>query len=108
MTVTRLFATATYGSRDAGGTRQPFSRARGTSSQATRTVAGYWCSSVTTTLFAALEVLEGKVIGECFPRHTNREFLRLFRRLDWEVPCKLTLHLILDNYGSHTHPNVKA
>jgi len=62
----------------------------------------------TTTLFAALHVLEGKVIGQCFPRHTNREFLRFLRRLDREFPRDLTLHLILDNYGTHTHPNVTA
>ena len=62
----------------------------------------------TTTLFAALQVLDGTVIGQCFPRHTNREFLRFLRRLDREFPPELTLHLILDNYGTHTHPNVKA
>ncbi len=62
----------------------------------------------TTTLCAALHVLEGTVIGQCFPRHTNREFLRFLRRLDREFPRDLTLHLILDNYGTHTHPNVKA
>src|SRR5215207_4219946 len=62
----------------------------------------------TTTLFAALNVLEGKVIGQCLPRHTNHEFLRFLRRLDREFPRDQTLHLILDNYGTHTHPNVKA
>ena len=62
----------------------------------------------TTTLFAALQVLEGTVIGQCFPRHTNREFLRFLRRLDHEFPRNLMLHLILDNYGTPTHPNVKA
>src|SRR5260221_2419205 len=62
----------------------------------------------TTTLFAALDVLEGKVIGQCLPHHTNHEFLRFLRRLDREFPRDLTLHLILDNYGTHTHPNVKA
>ena len=59
----------------------------------------------TTTLFAALNVLAGKVIGQCLPRHTNHEFLRFLRRLDREFPRDLTLHLILDNYGTHTHPN---
>ena len=58
----------------------------------------------TTTLFAALQVLEGKVIGQCFPRHTNREFLRFLRRLDREFPPKLTLHLILDTYGTTRIP----
>ena len=62
----------------------------------------------TTTLFAALNVLEGKVIGQCLPHHTNHEFLRFLRRLDREFPRTLTLHLILDNYGTHTHPNVTA
>src|SRR5215210_1845835 len=62
----------------------------------------------TTTLFAALHVLEGKVIGQCLPHHTNQDFLRFMRRLDREFPRDLTLHLILDNYGTHTHPNVKA
>ncbi len=62
----------------------------------------------TTTLFAALHVLEGKVIGQCLPHHTNHEFLRFLRRLDREFPRDLTLHLILDNYGTHTHPNVTA
>ena len=60
----------------------------------------------TTTLFAALNVLEGKVIGQCLPHHTNHEFLRFLRRLDREFPRHLPLHLILDNYGTHTHPNV--
>jgi len=53
-------------------------------------------------------VLEGKVIGQCLPHHTNHEFLRFLRRLDREFPRNLTLHLILDNYGTHTHPNVTA
>src|SRR5256885_1762194 len=60
----------------------------------------------TTTLFAALNVLEGKVIGQCLPRHTNHEFLRFLRRLDREFPRNLPLHLNLDNYGTHTHPNI--
>ena len=62
----------------------------------------------TTTLFAALDVLTGKVIGECLPRHRNGEFLRFLRRIDTEVPNGLAVHLILDNYGTHNHPNVKA
>src|SRR3989454_8086002 len=62
----------------------------------------------TTMLFAALHVLEGKVIGQCLPHHTNHEFLRFLRRLDREFARDLTLHLILDNYGTHTHPNVTA
>lgn len=60
----------------------------------------------TTSLFAALNVAEGKVFSECFPRHRHQEFLRFLRRLDREVPQPLELHLILDNYGTHSHPNV--
>ena len=62
----------------------------------------------TTTLFAALDVLTGKVIGECHPRHRNREFLRFLRTIDREVPKRQDIHLILDNYGTHGHPNVKS
>ena len=60
----------------------------------------------TTTLFAALNVLEGTVIADCMPRHRNQEFLKFLRRLDREFPAQ-DLHLILDNYGTHKHPNVK-
>jgi transposase len=62
----------------------------------------------TTTLFAALDVLTGKVIGQCQPKHRNTEFLRFLRRIDREVPSGLAIHLILDNYGTHKHPNVVA
>ena len=62
----------------------------------------------TTTLFAALEILEGKVIGQCFPRHRHQEFLRFLRRLDDEFPETVKLHLVLDNYGTHKHPKVQA
>jgi transposase len=62
----------------------------------------------TTTLFAALDVLTGKVIGKCFARHRHDEFLRFLRTIDMSVPRKLQVHLIVDNYGTHTHPNVKA
>jgi transposase len=62
----------------------------------------------TTTLFAALEVLTGRVIGQCHERHRNQEFLRLLRRLDHEFPGKTPLHLVLDNYGTHKHANVRA
>jgi len=62
----------------------------------------------TTTLFAALEILEGKVIGQCFPRHRHQEFLRFLRQLDDEFPEKLKLHLVLDNYGTHKHPKVQS
>jgi transposase len=62
----------------------------------------------TTTLFAALEVAQGKVVGQCFARHRNQEFLRFLRRLDREFPGDLQLHLVMDNYGTHKHPNVQA
>ena len=61
----------------------------------------------TTTLFAALNMLEGKVIGSCSPRHRNGEFRAFLRRLDRETPTSRDLHLIVDNYGTHTHPNVR-
>ena len=62
----------------------------------------------TTTLFAALDVLTGKVTGQCLPRHRNNEFLKFLRQVDKEVPKGLAVHLICDNYGTHGHPNVKA
>ena len=61
----------------------------------------------TTTLFAALNLLDGTVIGECMPRHRHQEFLRFLKRLDRETPQDRTLHLILDNYQTHKHPNVQ-
>jgi len=62
----------------------------------------------TTTLFAALNVLTGVVIGQCLPRHRNDEFLKFLRRIDRETPKGLQVHLILDNYATHKHPNVEA
>src|SRR5665811_986434 len=62
----------------------------------------------TTTLFAALNVLTGSVIGQCLPRHRHSEFLTFLRTIDRTVPKGLQIHLILDNYATHTHPNVKA
>jgi transposase len=62
----------------------------------------------TTTLFAALDVLTGKVIGDCLPRHRHTEFLKFLRRIDREVPTGLDIHLICDNYSTHKHPAVKA
>jgi transposase len=61
----------------------------------------------TTCLFAAMNVLEGKVIGSCYPRHRNIEFLKFMRTIDREVPQNLDIHMILDNYGTHGHPNVR-
>jgi len=62
----------------------------------------------TTTLFAALNILDGKVIGECHARHRHQEWLRFLRRLDREFPSKLKLHLIMDNYGTHKEPHVQS
>ncbi len=61
----------------------------------------------TTTLFAAFNVLDGKVIGECLPRHRHQEFLRFLRKIDRETPRWLDLHLIVDNYSTHKHDQVK-
>ncbi|MFC9769551.1 IS630 family transposase [Rhodococcus jostii] len=62
----------------------------------------------TTTLFAALDVLTGTVIGQCLPRHRHQEFLRFLRTIDREVPKELEIHLILDNYATHKHEKVRA
>lgn len=62
----------------------------------------------TTTLFAALDVATGKVIGSCLPKHRHIEFLKFLRTVDNDVPAGLEIHLILDNYATHKHPNVKA
>jgi len=61
----------------------------------------------TTTLFAALDVAAGKVIGQCQPRHRHQEFLRFLEKIDAATPANLRVHLILDNYGTHKHPEVK-
>jgi transposase len=62
----------------------------------------------TTTLFAALDVLTGSVIGQCLPRHRHVEFLKFLKTIDREVPKRLKVHLILDNYATHNHPSVNA
>jgi len=62
----------------------------------------------TTTLFAALEVVQGKVIGQCFARHRHQEFLKFLKRVDAEFPVEITLHLVMDNYGTHKHPRVQS
>ena len=62
----------------------------------------------TTTLFAALSMLDGKVIGDCMPRHRHQEFIRFLNRIDAETPSDVNLHLIVDNYGTHKHPRVKS
>jgi len=62
----------------------------------------------TTTLFAALNTLEGTVIGTCFPRHRNIEFRKFLCQIDETIPSDLAVHMILDNYGTHNHPKVKS
>src|SRR3989454_256758 len=62
----------------------------------------------TTTLFAALSMLDGKVIGDCMARHRHQEFIRFLKKIDGETPSELDLHLIVDNYGTHKHPRVKS
>lgn len=62
----------------------------------------------TTTLFAALSMLDGKVIGDCMHRHRHQEFIRFLKRIDGETQPGLDLHLIVDTYGTHKHPRVKS
>jgi len=62
----------------------------------------------TTTLFAALDVLRGKVIGDCHKRHRHQEFLKFLRRIDREFPGHASLHLVIDNYGTHGTVEVKT
>src|SRR5438128_616585 len=61
----------------------------------------------TTTLFAALNILDGTVIGSCLPRHRHGEFLKFLERIDDSTPRRREIHLILDNYGTHTHAKVQ-
>jgi len=60
----------------------------------------------TTTLFAALNTLDGRIIGQCMKRHTHREWLRFLKLLDAKMPAEKTLHVIADNYATHKHPKV--
>jgi transposase len=61
----------------------------------------------TTTLFAALNILEGTVIAQCQPRHRHQEFLSFLNRIEESVPESPQIHLVLDNYGTHKHPQVR-
>jgi transposase len=61
----------------------------------------------TTTLFAALDVLDGTVIGQCMQRHRNQEFIRFLNGIERQVPAGKVIHVILDNYAAHKHPNVR-
>jgi transposase len=62
----------------------------------------------TTTLFAALSMLDGTVIGDCMARYRHQEFIRFLKKIDAETSTGLDLHLIVDNYGTHKHPRVKS
>ena len=62
----------------------------------------------TTTLFAAIELAEGRLITECMDRHRHQEWLKFLRLIDQQTPAELDLHLIVDNYATHKHAKVKA
>ena len=62
----------------------------------------------TTTLFAALNVLDGTVIGQCMARHRHQEFIRFLNRVEAAVPAGKLIHAMLDNYAAHKHPKVHA
>lgn len=66
-----------------------------------------YCRHGTTTLFAALQVVEGRVLGQYYPRHRHQEFLKFLQHLDAQFPGELALHLIIDNYATHKPPRVK-
>jgi len=62
----------------------------------------------TTTLFAALDMAEGRLIGTCMSKHRHQEWIKFLRLVDEQTPAELDLHLIVDNYATHKHPKVKA
>lgn len=61
----------------------------------------------TTTLFAAMDALEGTVIAECMPRHRHQEWIKFLRKIDSDTPDGFELHLVADNYATHKHPKVQ-
>jgi transposase len=61
----------------------------------------------TTTLFAALDIVSGEVIGRCFPRHRAKEFLAFLRTIEANVPDDLDIHLVMDNYATHKTPAIR-
>jgi hypothetical protein len=67
-----------------------------------------WLSGGTTTLFAALDIATGEVIGEVHRRHRSSEFVRFLRTIEASVPSYLEVHLVMDNYGTHKTPSIKA
>jgi len=62
----------------------------------------------TTTLFVALEIAQGKVVGQCYARHRHQEFIKFLNCLNEEFPGAVKLHLVMDNYGTHSHPRVRS
>lgn len=60
----------------------------------------------TTTLFAAIELAEGRIISDCMPRHRHQEWIKFLKQIDAQTPADLALHLIVDNYATHKHPKV--
>lgn len=62
----------------------------------------------TTTLFAALNILKGEVIGTCIKRHRHQEFIKFLRKIDEGTPKELDIHCIVDNYSTHKHADVKS
>ena len=67
----------------------------------------YW-RHTTTTLFAALNMLDGRIIGRCMQRHRHQEFIRFLNAIEAQVPAGKLVHAILDNYAVHKHPKVRA
>lgn len=61
----------------------------------------------TTTLFAAIDMLKGKVIASCMPRHRHQEWIKFLKQINRETPKGLDIHIVADNYSTHKHPNVK-
>jgi transposase len=62
----------------------------------------------TTTLFAAIEMTEGRLIGTCMSKHRHQEWIKFLRQIDAETPAELDLHLVVDNYATHKHPKVQS
>jgi transposase len=62
----------------------------------------------TTTLFAAMELAEGKIISKCMKRHRHQEWIKFLKLIDEQTPADLDLHVIADNYAAHKHPKVKS
>jgi hypothetical protein len=61
----------------------------------------------TTTLFAAIELAQGRLIGTCMKRHRHQEWIKFLKLIDEQTPAELDLHIIADNYATHKHPRVQ-